>query len=306
MKIGILSRGPQLYSTRSLLRAGIRHGHNIRVIDYTRCNVIFERGTTRIEYDYTTLKNFDAIIPRIGASVTAQGAAVINGFEMMNVFSTARSEALLLSRNKLRSLQKLARCGVDIPKTYFPSPGQDVEQMIDCLGGMPLVIKLLESTHGAGVILSESRANLEATMEAFQRLKSPVIVQEYIREAKGSDIRVILVAGEIIAVMRRQAQEGEFRSNLHRGASAETIELTDEEEKIVKSAVRIMGLDVAGVDLLRSVRGPLIMEVNASPGLEGIETTTGIDVSSQIIHFIEKRVKELRNYRNNLKRINDK
>ena len=303
MKIGILSRGPHLYSTRSLLRAGIRMGHNMKVVDYTRCNLVFERGFARIEYDCSYLRNFDAIIPRIGASFTDHGATIINGFEMINVFSTARSEALRLSRNKLRSLQKLARCGVDIPKTFFPSSGQDIGRMVSLLGGTPVVIKLLESTHGAGVILSETQENLEATLEALQRLKGQVIVQEYIKEASGSDIRAIVVAGEIVAAMKRQAREGEFRSNLHRGASADIVALTDEEKKTIKDAVRIMGLDVAGVDLLRSSRGPLVMEVNASPGLEGIETTTGIDVAGQIIRFIDKRVRELRNYRNNLKRI---
>ena len=303
MKIGILSRGPHLYSTRSLLRAAIRRGHTVKVIDHTRCNLVFERGFSRIECDLATLRNFEAIIPRIGASVTAQGAAVINGFEMMNVFTTVRSEALLLSRNKLRSLQKLARCGVDIPKTFFITPGQDIKAMIDSLGGLPVVIKLLEGTHGAGVILAESRENLQATIEAFHRLKGTILVQEYIREAQGSDIRAIVVAGEIVATMKRQAREGEFRSNLHRGATAERAILTAEEESIIKDAVRVMGLDVAGVDILRSSRGPLVMEVNASPGLEGIETATGIDVSGKIIYFIEKRYKEIKNYRNNLKRM---
>lgn len=275
----------------------------MKVIDHSRCGLIFDRGSAKISYEYNVLRNFDAVIPRIGASITAQGALVINLFEMKNVFSTTRSEALLLSRNKLRSLQKLAQCGVDIPKTAFPVNGQDLDMLVKALGGFPVVVKLLESTHGIGVMLIENKNSLEAILETVNSLSGQVIIQEFIREANGADIRAIVVAGEIVAVMERQARDGEFRSNLHRGASAKVAQLNEDEIKLIKSSVRIMGLDVAGVDILRSERGPLVMEVNASPGLEGIETVTGIDVAGIIIDFIERRVRELKNYRSNLKRL---
>ncbi len=306
MNIAILSKGPHLYSTRSLLRAGIRRGHQMKVIDYTRCNFVFERGGCRIFYDNYALRHFDAIIPRIGTSFTEKGAAVIGLFEMMNVFTTARSDALLLARNKLRSLQKLARCGVDVPKTVFPNLGQDARHLVRQLGGLPVIIKLQEGTHGIGVILGETLNQVEATVEAFFRFDSNVILQEYIKESNGSDVRAIVVSGEIMAVMERRAADGDFRSNLHRGATSCMVQLTPEEEHIIKNAVRVIGLDVAGVDLIRSARGPLILEVNASPGLEGIESTTKVDVAGSIIDFIENRVKELKNYRNSLNKIKPK
>lgn len=300
MNIAILSKGPQLYSTQSLVRAGIRHGHHMKVIDHTRCNLIINQGGPQIIYEDQRIRRIHAIIPRIGASVTMHGAAVINQFEAMNVFTVARAEALMQSRDKLRCLQKLARFRLPVPKTLLIGAGQELSELIRHLGGLPVIIKMAEGTHGAGVVLAETFATAESVLEVFQKLKEKALLQEYISESKGADIRALVVGGEIVASMKRQAKEGEFRSNLHRGATSESIRLEPEEEEVVKKAVKLLGLDVAGVDLLRSKRGPLIMEVNASPGLEGIETTTGIDIAGKIIAFIEKKTEELRNYRANV------
>lgn len=289
MKIIILSRGPQLYSTQSLLRAGMRRGHQIRVVDHVLCDFLIEKGRMAVYHNGYLLDRPDAIIPRIGSSVTAKGAAVISQFEAMNRITTVRSTALLQARDKLRSLQKLASCGISVPATAYLSDSENIRSIIDQLGGLPVVIKLLESTHGVGVILAETFTNAEATIEAFQKLKERVIVQEFIKESKGADVRALVVAGQVVAAMKRQAQAGEFRSNLHRGASATPVELTAKETDVVLRATKIMGLDIAGVDLLRSNRGPLIMEINASPGLEGIETTTRIDVAGKIIRYLEQR-----------------
>lgn len=302
LDIAVLSRGPQLYSTQSLMRAGIRRGHRMRIIDYTRCSLFMERGVVKIYYEDSVLPQFAAIIPRIGATFTNQGAAVISHFEALNTYSTVKANALLLARNKLSALQKLARCGIDVPKTAYLSYDQPLESIINKLDGFPIIIKLQESTHGIGVIKAESLQTAESVIEAFQRLKGNVIIQEFIAEAKGSDIRAIVIAGQIIAAMERRAKPGEFRSNLHRGAMAKRVKLTEKEEKLILDSTKVMGLDVAGVDLLRSDRGPLIMEVNASPGLEGIETVTRIDVAKQIVFFTERRVKELHNYQNNLQK----
>ncbi|GJM33738.1 MAG: putative alpha-L-glutamate ligase [Saprospiraceae bacterium] len=292
MRIGILSRGPQLYSTQSIYQAGLRRGHTMYIVDHIRCNLLLNEGRPTVLCDDVPLQHLDAIIPRIGASVTSQGAAVINQFQSMKVFTTTKADALLECRDKLRCLQRLAHFGIPIPCTVFPGSGQAVGPMIDTVGGLPVVIKLLESTHGIGVILAETVRSVESTIEAFHRLREKVIIQEYIKESNGADIRVLVVAGEVIAVMKRQARAGEFRSNLHRGASATVAVLSPREEALALRAVRVMGLDVAGVDILRSSRGPLIMEVNASPGLEGIETITKVDIAVKIISFIEKQVKK--------------
>ena len=238
------------------MRAGIRRGHKMHLIDYTRCSLVINENRAGIYYEEQALPYFAAVIPRIGASFTTQGAAVISHFEAMNAYSTVKAQALLLARNKLSSIQKLARCGLNVPKSAYVSPGQPIQPIIKALGGLPIVIKLQESTHGIGVILAESIQSAESTIEAFQKLKGKVIIQEFIREAQGSDIRAIIISGEIVAVMERQAKDGEFRSNLHRGATAKKIKLDDQEEKLVKNAAKVMGLDVAGVDLLRSARGP--------------------------------------------------
>ena len=292
MNIAILSRGPQLYSTQSLLRAGIKRGHQVQIIDHTRCNLFLEKNYAEVLYQGYPLEGFDAIIPRIGTSVTSKGAALISHFEAMGVFTVAGSNALLQARDKLRCLQKLAKFGLDVPKTFFVNDTSDLSTLIEHLGGFPVVMKIVEGTHGVGVILSETFSNAEASIETFLRMKEKILLQEFIAEANGADIRAIVVDGEIVAAMKRQARDGEFRSNLHRGATAELVMLSASEEHAAKKAVRIMGLDFAGVDILRSDRGPLIMEVNASPGLEGIETTTGIDISSKVFDFIERKVRK--------------
>jgi ribosomal protein S6--L-glutamate ligase len=291
MKIAILSRGPQLYSTQRLYRAGRQRGHYMKIVDHTLCNLVIEPNGSQIWYHEEPLQEMDAVIPRIGSSVTFQGAAVINHFELMGTYTLARSQSLLQARDKLRCLQRLAARGIPVPRTAYVGDEEDLLPAIEGVGGLPVVIKLLESTHGAGVLLAHTLHNAEATVEAFHRLRERVIIQEFIGEANGADIRALVVAGEIIASMKRQAQEGEFRSNLHRGASASRVTLTEEEKGLAINTVAAMGLDVAGVDLLRSSRGPLILEVNASPGLEGIETSTGVDVAGAIIRFTEKRVR---------------
>lgn len=289
MNIAILSRGPQLYSTQSLLRAGIQRGHQMRIIDHTRCHLMIQRGKPQIFYNNMRLSHIDAIIPRVGASVTAYGAAVIEQFEMMGVFSLLRPQALQQARDKLKTLQKLSSSGLPVPKTILVGPTEDLVPMINTLGGLPVVIKLLESTHGQGVLLAETHRQAVSIIEAFQRLKERILIQEFIKEAGGADIRALVVGADIVAVMKRQAKAGEFRSNLHLGANAARDQLSDRESELVKKAVRMMGLEVAGVDLLRSDRGPLIMEVNASPGLEGIQTITGVNVSKKIMEYLEMR-----------------
>lgn len=264
------------------------------IIDHTLCNLLMEDGRPQIYYEGQPLRPFDAVIPRIGASVTQQGAAVISQFELMDTFTVVRANALQLSRDKLRCLQQMVRQALPVPKTVALGQHGDLWSAINALDGLPVIIKLLEGTHGIGVILCESFQQTESTVEAFHRLKERVIMQEFIKEAKGADIRALVVAGEVVAVMKRQAKEGEFRSNLHRGASASVEKLTATEVTVVSRAAKAVGLSVAGVDLLRSERGPLIMEVNASPGLEGIETITGINVAAKIIRLIEKKVKERR------------
>ena len=288
MKIAILSRGPFLYSTQSLVKAGQSRGHEMHIVDHTRCLLSIGRGQSQVYYDGYQLPLFDAIIPRIGASVTQQGAAVINQFELMHTFSVATADALLQCRDKLRCLQKLAQNGIAIPQTVSVVSGEDLFPVISSVGGLPVVIKLLESTHGVGVILAETFRNAEATIEAFHRLKERVIVQEFIKEVEGTDIRAIVVGGKVVAAMKRQAKAGEFRSNLHRGATAEKVVLTEAENQLVSKVAQLMKLDFAGVDFLRSNRGGLIMEVNASPGLEGIEGVTGIDVAGKVIELIER------------------
>ena len=293
MKIAILSRGPQLYSTQSLLRAGIKRGHDVYIIDHMRCTLSIGQGRSKIYYNDYMLPHFEAIIPRIGASVTQQGAAVVNQFENMKAVTVAKASALLECRDKLRCLQKLSRFGIGIPRTIAVVNGQDLVASIDSLGGFPVVIKMLESTHGTGVLLAETYQNAEATIEAFQRLGERIIIQEFIKEVKGADIRAIVIDGKVVAAMKRQAKAGEFRSNLHRGATAKPVELSPFEEKMVTDAAKLMGLDFAGVDFLRSAKGGLILEINASPGLEGIEGVTGVDVAGEVIAFLERRVKSV-------------
>lgn len=294
MNIAILSRNPNLYSTRSLVRAGLFRGHFVQVIDHMQCSLKVDQHVPMVFYNGQNLGYLDAIIPRIGASVTLQGASVISQFELMNTYSSTGSESLLQARDKLRCMQRLASYGIDTPRTVFVGEGQDLAELVDSIGGFPVVIKLLESTHGVGVLLAHNMLQTSSILEAFQKLGERVILQEFIAEAEGADIRSVVINGEVIAAMRRQAKEGEFRSNLHRGASAVPVELSWEEEEVSKRVARVMGMEVAGIDILRSHRGPLIMEVNASLGLEGIETTTGIDVAGAFVHLVESRIEELK------------
>ncbi len=289
MNILILSRGAGLYSTQSLFRAGVLRGHEMRIVDHARCELLLGGGKPEILYEGRPLKGIQAIIPRIGASVTSYGAAVIRHFEAMGVFTVTRSAALQNARDKQCTLQHLAKAKLPVPRSFLTSQESNLPLLIKLLHGPPVVIKLLESTHGMGVILAENMRTAVSIVRAFQREGIKVMVQEFIREARGEDIRAFVVGGRIVASMRRQAQEGEFRSNLHRGATAIPELLSANERELVLRAAQIVGLDVAGVDFLRSRRGPLLMEVNASPGLEGIENTTGVDIAGQIIRWIERK-----------------
>jgi ribosomal protein S6--L-glutamate ligase len=290
MNIKILSRNPKLYSTQRLVEAAKKRKHNVQVIDPLKCDIIIEKRRPNIYYKQEYIKDVDAVIPRIGASVTFYGTAVVRQFEMMGAFTTVGSEALVRSRDKLRSLQVLSRAKIGLPKTVFTNYSKEVEGIIKQVGGVPLVIKLLEGTQGLGVVLAETKNAAESVIEAFNGLQARVIVQEFVKEAKGADIRAFVIDGQVVGAMKRQGKEGEFRSNLHRGGSADIIELTDEEEIAAVKAVKTMGLAVAGVDMLQSERGPLILEVNSSPGLEGIEAATGKDIARYIIRYIEKNI----------------
>jgi ribosomal protein S6--L-glutamate ligase len=290
MKIVILSRDTKLYSTQRLVEAAKEKGHEVLVIDHLKCVIELEKKSPRIYYNGIYIEDVDAIIPRIGASVTFYGTAVVRQFEMMGVFSAVKSQALVNSRDKLRSLQILARSGVGLPKTIFTNYAKDVDHVIDSVGGAPLVLKLLEGTQGLGVVLAETHNAANSVIEAFNGLKARVIAQEFIKEAGGSDIRAFVVDGVVVGAMKRQGKEGEFRSNLHRGGSAKIIELSDEEELTAIKAARAMGLGIAGVDMLQSGKGPLVLEVNSSPGLEGIEAATKKDIAKEIIKYIERNV----------------
>ncbi len=290
MNIIILSRNPHLYSTQRLVEAARQRKHHCEVIDPLKCDIIIEKKNPAILYKGRLLENIDAIIPRIGASVTFYGTAVVRQFEMMKVFSVVESQALVRSRDKLRSLQVLSRAGLGMPKTVFSNYTKDASEVIASVGGAPLVIKLLEGTQGLGVVLAETNNAAESVIEAFHGLQARVIIQEFIKEAKGADIRAFIVDGNIVGAMKRQGKEGEFRSNLHRGGTAEIIQLTDEEENAALKAAKVLGLGVCGVDMLQSTRGPLILEVNSSPGLEGIEAATKKDIAKSIIRYIERNV----------------
>lgn len=291
MKIAILSQKSSLYSTRRLTEAATARGHTVRVIDTLRCYMNISSTKPGIHYKGEDLRDYDAVIPRIGSSITFYGTAVVRQFEMMGVFSVNESVAISRSRDKLRSLQLLSRKGVGLPTTGFAHSPDDVQDLIKMVGGAPLVIKLLEGTQGIGVVLAETKKAAESVIEAFFGLKANIMVQEYVKESGGSDIRCFVIGDKVVAAMKRQAPEGEFRSNLHRGGSATLIKITPEERAAALKAARIMGLNIAGVDILRSNRGALIMEVNSSPGLEGIEGVTGKDIAGMVIEFIEKNAK---------------
>ena len=291
MKIAILSRNPKLYSTRRLVESAKERGHEVRVLDALRCYMNITSMRPSIHYKGENLTGFDTVIPRIGASVTFYGTAVLRQFEMMGVYPLNESVAITRSRDKLRSLQLLARKGIGLPVTGFAHSPDDVQDMLKMVGGAPAVIKLLEGTQGIGVVLAETEKAAESVIEAFMGLKANILIQEYIKEAGGSDIRCLVVGGKVVAAMKRQGKEGEFRSNLHRGGSASLVRLTPEERSTAVRAASIMGLNVCGVDILRSNHGPVVMEVNSSPGLEGIENATEKDVAGLIIEFIEKNHK---------------
>lgn len=288
MKIAILSQDASLYSTRRLKEAGEQRGHEIRVVDYLRCYMNITSHRPMVVYQGKQLDDFDAVIPRIGASQTFYGTAVVRQFEMMGVFSVNESQGISRSRDKLRCLQLLAREGIGLPVTGFANSTKDIDGLIEIVGGAPLVIKLLEGTQGIGVVLAETHQAAKSVIEAFRGLNANILVQEFIKEAGGADLRCFVVNDKVVASMKRQGAEGEFRSNLHRGGKAEKIKLTPEERTTAMRAAKTMGLKVAGVDLLRSNHGPVVMEVNSSPGIEGIEKATELDVAGKIIEFIEK------------------
>lgn len=290
MRIAILSRNKNLYSTRRLVEAGEKRGHQMQVLDHMKCVLVIEQGRPHIYFNGREVRDIDAVIPRIGASATFYGSAVVRQFEMMKIFTAVESQALVRSRDKLRSLQILARAGIGIPKTAFASSpkDKDIDSVISSIGGAPCVVKLLEGTQGIGVILAENQKAAKSVVEAFLKLEANMLVQEFVKEAGGADLRVFVVDGQIVGSMKRQAKEGEFRSNLHRGGTASVIHLTADERATAIKAAKKLGLAIAGVDLLQSSRGPLVMEVNSSPGLEGIEGATGIDIAGKIIEYVER------------------
>lgn len=288
MKIAILSRNQKLYSTRRLVEAAEQRGHEVVVLDHLKCVLVIEKGNPHIYYGGQEVTGIDAIIPRIGTSVTFYGAAVVRQFEQMKVFSSVESQALVRSRDKLRSLQLLAKAGIGMPKTAFASAPKNIDNVLTQVGGAPVVIKLLEGTQGIGVILAETHKSAKSVIESFLALKANILVQEFIKEAGGADIRAFIVDGKIVGAMKRQGLPGEFRSNLHRGGSANVIELSKEERETAIKAAKKLGLAIAGVDMLQSSRGPLVMEVNSSPGLEGIEGATGVDIAGKIIEYVER------------------
>ena len=288
MKIVVLSTNKRLYSTNRLVEAGEARGHEMQVIDHRRCYMNIVSHSPSVHYKGESIDGIDAVIPRIGASVSFYGTAVVRQFEMMGVYSVNESVAISRSRDKLRALQLLARRGIGLPVTGFANSPDDTEDLLNAVGGAPVVIKLLEGTQGVGVVLAETRKAASSVIEAFRGLKADFMVQEFIKEAGGADIRCFVVGDKVVAAMKRQGKEGEFRSNLHRGGTASLIKITPEERSTAVRSAKVMGLNVAGVDLLRSRHGPVIMEVNSSPGLEGIEAATNKDVAGMIIGFIEK------------------
>src|SRR5690554_3315311 len=291
MKIAILSRNPNLYSTKRLYRTIQEAGHEAVIVDHSLCDLIIEQEGPSIIYKGEKLVDIDAIIPRIGASVTFYGTAVVRQFELMGVFSAIESQAIVRSRDKLRCLQILSKEGLGMPKTAFTNFSKGGEkQLVEHVGGAPLIIKLLEGTQGLGVVLAETPKAAKSVIEAFYGMNANILVQEFIKEAGGADIRAFVVDGKVVGAMKRQGKEGEFRSNLHRGGTSTAIKLKRSEKSAAIKAAKAMGLGIAGVDMLQSSRGPLILEINSSPGLEGIESATGKDIANSIIKYIERNV----------------
>ncbi len=293
MNIAILSRNKKLYSTKRLIEAAKVRGHEVYVLDYVHTYMNITSAKPSVHYKGETLPHFDAVIPRIGASHTFYGSAVVRQLEAMRIYSINPSIGINRSRDKLRSLQLLSRKGIDMPITGFANSPNDVNDLIKMVGGAPVIIKLLEGTQGVGVVLAETKKAAESVIEAFMGLKTNIIVQEFIEESKGSDIRAFVIGDKVVAAIKREAEPGDFRSNLHRGGTASLVKITKAEREAALQAAKTMGLKMAGVDLLRSDRGPLIMEVNSSPGLEGIEVATGKDVAGMIIEYIEKHAKPI-------------
>ena len=288
MNITILSRNKNLYSTNRLYNAGTKRGHNIIIVDYLRCYINIGQNQSAIYYDGKKLDNCDAILPRIGASQTSYGTAIVRQFQMMGNYCINTSDAIKASRDKLRTLQILTKHGIDMPVTGYANHTMDIHDVIEKVGKTPLIMKLLQGTQGNGMVLAETVKAAESVMNAFKQVDADILVQEFIKESSGIDIRAIVVGNKVVAAMQRVAPVGEFRSNVHRGATTQHINLTQEEEDIAIQSTKVLGLNVAGVDLMRSKRGPLVLEVNSSPGLQGIELLTGADVAGEIISFIEK------------------
>lgn len=293
-KIAILSRNRKLYSTKRLIEAVENRGHKAVVLDHLKCDIVIEKGDPSIIHHGERVRGVDAVIPRIGASVTFYGAAVIRQFEMMKTVTAVESQALVRSRDKLRSLQILARSGIGLPKTVFTNYSREVDKIIEGVGGAPLIVKLLEGTQGYGVVLAPTLKAAESIIEAFHSMKARIIVQEFIEEAGGADLRAFVVNGKVVGAMKRQGREGEFRSNLHQGGSGSLVKLTKQERSTALTAAKVMGLSIAGVDMVQSKRGPLVLEVNSSPGLEGIERATGKDIASIIIDFMIQKIEAAR------------
>ncbi len=294
MKIAILSRNPKLYSTKRLLQAGKERGHTVHVVNTLQCYMSIATDNPSIHYKGKKMEGYDAVIPRIGASVSFYGTAVLRQFEMMGVMAVNESVAITRSRDKLRSLQLLSRKGVGLPTTGFAHYPDDIQDLLQMIGTAPYVIKLLEGTQGIGVVLAESKKSAEGMIEAFMGIDANIMVQEFVKEANASDLRCFVVGGKVIAAMERKAAPGDFRSNLHRGGTAHNVRLSQEEKQTAIMAAKVMGLNVAGVDLLRSNKGPVVLEVNSSPGLEGIEKSAGVDIATEIYKFIERRAQNFK------------
>ena len=291
MKIAILSRDGSLYSCKRLKEAAQSRGHEIDIIDPLSCYMNINPAAPSVHYRGRQLDIYHAVIPRIGSAITFYGTAVLRQFEMLGSFPLNESVAITRARDKLRSMQILAREGIDLPITGFANAPDDTSDLIALVGGAPLVVKLVEGTQGIGVVLAETRQAAESVIDAFRGLNAHILVQEYIREAQGRDIRCLVIGKRVVAAIERQAKPGDFRSNLHRGGTAAKVNITPQEKEIAVKAAQTLGLDIAGVDILRAHRGPLVMEVNASPGLEGIETTTGLDIAGMMIDYIEQHAK---------------
>lgn len=291
MRIYLLTRNAGLYSSRRILEAGRYRGHDIRPLDYLNTSLVLEKGRSRIVYNNGTLALPDAVIPRVGATHTFYGSAVVRQFQMLNVFSAVDSDALLRSRDKFKCLQLLNNEGIDMPITGFAGSNNNSDDLIKAVGNAPLIIKLLEGTQGLGVLLQETYKGAQSVLEAFSQLEARVIIQEFVKESSGIDVRAIVVGGKVVAAMKRIAPEGEFRSNIHRGGRGEKIELNEAEEQIAIRSAESLGLGVAGVDMLLSDEGPKVIEVNSSPGLEGIEGCTRIDIAKEIIIYLENEFK---------------